>query len=262
MEQKFYEYERSFDAIIETLTKKNYPEWRGFITMNGPLVERPDILFIEVNPGQNLYRQHNNKPSFRVSKMYSENFKYDRKQYPENNLKYRKDGTVELEYFCIDNYKKGSGEWYNCKLRKESAYMSNFINIISNTAKVTTGEKFVVGKQPEWYDTFGKKIMMMNINPIATDNKNELDKLMNRLKLDTWKDIVRPLRALVKSTIKPKVIVFMGKAVCESFVTKADLKVNPLNTILGIPYITVYRKPGWDSDRNLGCIADQIAKQL
>ena len=61
--KEFITYQDSYIKIVEELisgyNKKRYKEWKGFITLDGPVVEQPDILFIGINPGSGLYEETN-----------------------------------------------------------------------------------------------------------------------------------------------------------------------------------------------------------
>ncbi|MFI3240826.1 MAG: hypothetical protein R3Y22_09650 [Bacteroidales bacterium] len=254
MENIFYEYEKSFDKIIEKLITLNNPLWRGFITVNSPIVENPDILFIGINPGDGLFKEQG-KVAFRTTQLYSELFPFDRDDYSVENLKFRDDGQIELDYFTDGNYT--DGVWYNCRCKNQ--YVSNMLKIISKVAEYKTGEHFIKGVKPKWYDRLGKSVMVMNINPIVTKDVADLKTLMKAINVDNWQDIILPLRILVRDTIKPKTIVFMGVSAYCDFIRDGERKVD---RIFGIPHITVNRSYGWGSTAYLESIAKNIVDNI
>jgi hypothetical protein len=115
----------------------------------------------------------------------------------------------------------------------------------------------VKGEKPEWYDTFGKEIMFMNVFPLATDNLNQLSRLKKELGINEWKDIVKPVRTLVRDNIKPKIIVFAGLSAYNNFMweDKGD-------QIFDIPVVIIDRKRGYNSEANLSKIASEIVERI
>lgn len=254
MENIFYEYEKSFDKIIERLIALNNPLWRGFITINSPIKENPDILFIGINPGDGLSKEQG-RVAFRTTQMYSDNFPFDRDGLSVENLKCRADGSIELDLFTDGNY--DDGIWYNCRCK--NSYIRNLLKIISKVAEYNTGEHFSKGIKPKWYDRLGKRIMVLNINPIVTKDVADLKTLMKAINVDNWQEIIHPLRILVRDSIKPKTIVFMGIEAYNDFIRNNERESG---TIFGIPYITVNRGYGWGSTAYLESIAKKIADNL
>ena len=214
----FIEYQNQFSSIIEKLKEGHqngrFADWKGVITVNGPVIYQPEILFMGINPGPGLYNETNYR----------------------NN-----DNKVPFRILT------GDSNLY----RDESAYP------LSRLAFGLGKGEFVKGEKPEWYDTFGKEIMFMNVCPLATDNLNQLSRLKKELGINEWKDIVKPVRTLVRDNIKPKIIVFAGISAYNNFMweDKGD-------QIFDIPVVIIDRKRGYNSEANLSKIASEIVERI
>lgn len=95
---------------------------KGVITVNGPVIYQPEILFMGINPGPGLYnetnyRNNDNKVPFRILTGDS-NLYRDESAYPLSRLVYRSDGkTIALDWFTKSNYCEGSS-WYELKIKR------------------------------------------------------------------------------------------------------------------------------------------------
>ena len=195
----FIEYQNQFSSIIEKLKEGHqngrFADWKGVITVNGPVIYQPEILFMGINPGPGLYnetnyRNNDNKVPFRILTGDS-NLYRDESAYPLSKLVYRSDGkTIALDWFTKSNYCEGSS-WYELKIKRGNGFVENMLKIICKVAFGLGKGEFVKGEKPEWYDTFGKEIMFMNVCPLATDNLNQLSRLKKELGINEWKDIVK-----------------------------------------------------------------------
>lgn len=261
----FIEYQNKFGPIIAKLkegrSNDRFSDWKGFITVSGPIVYQPEILFIGINPGPGLYNQINHKSNemrvpFRIL-TGSGNEYSDEHEYPLSKLIYRSDGkTIALDWFIRDNYEEGTS-WYEMKTKKRNGFIENMIKIICNVAGGLRKGDFTKGEKPAWYDTFGKEIMFMNVSPFATDNLSQLQRLQRELKVDEWNDIVKPLRVLIRDSIKPKVIVFVGVSAYRTFMWKYKG-----DKVFDIPVVVIDRKRGYNSETNLANVAAEIVDKL
>lgn len=261
----FIEYQNQFSSIIEKLKEGRqngrFADWKGVITVNGPVIYQPEILFMGINPGPGLYnetnyRNNDNKVPFRILTGDS-NLYRDESAYPLSRLVYRSDGkTIALDWFTKSNYCEGSS-WYELKIKRGNGFVENMLKIICKVAFGLGKGEFVKGEKPEWYDTFGKDIMFMNVCPLATDNLNQLSRLKKELGINEWKDIVKPVRTLVRDNIKPKIIVFAGISAYNNFMweDKGD-------QIFDIPVVIIDRKRGYNSEANLSKIASEIVERI
>ena len=167
--EKFIDYQDSYKEVIEELIsdKKYHKDWKGFITLNGPIVEQPDILFIGINPGPGLYNVVKNKMPFKILK----GGKLDESFFSENveTIKFidahpRKDGTIALDCFTAGNYK--DGKWYNGNYKPRNKFAWNIVTIIHEVAECLKYGKFKECEKPEWYkepekyNNFAKKYLI------------------------------------------------------------------------------------------------------
>lgn len=261
----FVEYQNKFFSIIEKLKEGTrdgrFKDWKGFITINGPVVFKPELLFVGINPGPGLYNETNcndngNRVPFRI--LNDERSCYrEESAFPLRKPIYRSDGkTIALDWFIKNNYRDESA-WYELKTKPGNRFVENMIKIICKVAKGLGKGEFKRGMKPEWYDTFGKQIMFLNVCPLATDNLAQLNQLKKELGIDEWKDIVMPIRSLVKDRIKPKAIVFAGVGAYNNFMWE-----DKGNKIFDIPVILIDRKRGYHSDKNLSNLASEIVEVL
>lgn len=263
--KKFIDYQNGYSSIVEKLKNGHregkYKEWKGFITINGPILFQPEILFIGINPGAGLfcetnYKNGGNKIPFRILNEEGSCY-YSEENYSLAEPIYRADGkTIALDWFTRGNYRNGSS-WYDLKTKHGNRFVENMIKIICNVANGLGKGEFNKGTKPEWYETFGKQIMFLNICPLATDNEQQLRHLKKDLNVNEWEDIVKPIRILVRDSIKPKVIVFAGVSAYNSFMWE-----DKGNTIFDTPVILIDRKRGYNAEKNLSNIANEIVKVL
>jgi hypothetical protein len=261
----FILYQNSFFSIIEKLKdgyqNGRFKDWKGFITINGPVVFQPEILFVGINPGPGLYNEINcndngNRVPFRILNGVGSYYR-DESVFPLRKPIYRSDGkTIALDWFIKSNYRDESA-WYGLKTKPGNNFVGNMIKIICKVAYGLGKGELKKGVKPEWYDTFGKQIMFLNVCPFATNNLAQLNLLKKELGVDEWKDIVMPIRVLVKEFVKPKVIVFAGVAAYNYFMWE-----DKGNKIFDIPVIVIDRKRGYNSEENLSGIASEIVEAL
>lgn len=272
IKEQFIAYQNGYNAIIGELlngySEGRYQEWKGFVTVDGPIIERPAILFVGINPGPGLYekvnyKQENKRIPFRIL----DAGKHGNESLPDSmsikfeSLSLRKDGqTIALDWFIRDNFKSGS--WYDGK--PKNSFPWNMIKILCKVAELRYGEKFQPGARPKWYDSeeFGKNIMHLNVSPIATKSIGELNKILKLLNQAPGIDI----RDMVVNDIQPKVIVFEGKQAYDMFI--GENKKNELTGKIisgdykGVPFIAFSRNWGWHQNENLQAIAQKIVTNL
>ena len=138
----FIEYQNQFSSIIEKLKEGHqngrFADWKGVITVNGPVIYQPEILFMGINPGPGLYnetnyRNNDNKVPFRILTGDS-NLYRDESAYPLSRLVYRSDGkTIALDWFTKSNYCEGSS-WYELKIKRGNGFVENMLKIICKVA--------------------------------------------------------------------------------------------------------------------------------
>ena len=228
--------EEDFKPIIVFLenNKEKYPEYKGFFTLQGPLVECPEILFLGYNTGDGAYNEKTENKSA--------------KSIPPPNL-FDESKDKELEW-----YKKGNArgyfdkskkwwyayEWYERDQRINNELPKKMIDLLYNIADIKFEQKSEKNKLPFWYEDFGQKIMFTNLYPIATTKIKNLEVMLNRLakeeelkntwekhrreneKFDNWivrKFFLARIRKMIE-LVNPKIIVCLGKSTMDDFVYK------------------------------------------
>ena len=54
LNEGFIAYQNQFKEIVDQLKQNCSSDWKGFITINGPVQKRPQLLFIGIHPGPGL----------------------------------------------------------------------------------------------------------------------------------------------------------------------------------------------------------------
>lgn len=274
LEEKFIAYQCTYIDVIKELTSgynnNLYQDWRGFITLDGPIIERPAILFIGINPGPGLYNETNCDSTTRLipfrilyPEKYNSALTLDSRLIVFRETVKRSDKqTIALDWYTKGNY--DGRLWYEAT--SKNSFVGNMIKIICEVARLKYKKPFVKGTRPEWYDNdeFGKNIMHLNLYPIATENTGGLDRILRTLNKNVS---ITPLRKLVKE-INPQVIVFEGKRAYDSFM--GSDKREELDDLIisteysGIPVVAFRRGVGsaWNSSENLNNIAARIYKYI
>lgn len=238
--QKYCETENRIVPIKDFLENKKDTSgykglYKGIITLNSPLVFKPEILFIGINAGAGAYNIKN--PT-------------------RNETPLRMVGEDEMCLKELNLYEKGNArgyfknkkewvpyEWYQRNQRVNNTFPKNMIDLLYDIAKLKftddyKAEKYDNKKLPFWYENFGQKIMYTNLYPIATTNTADLKKIHEKLageeelqkyweessgkdtSINEWvvrKYFISRAYELVK-LVQPKVIVLMGKSAYNDFV--------------------------------------------
>lgn len=248
------------DFLIEKKEEKSYKAlFKGFITENGPIIENPEILFIGINPGGGAYISDNN------------NNKSKEIIYPE---RLTTNGEKELCFFEKNNAYGGkyngkwqSFDWYQRDKKINNIFTKRMIDLLDCIASIKYPEihkksSWNNNEPPFWYEKLGKKLMYVNLYPIATTNTSELNKLFNLLckekeilkyfgqtkAITNWKlrlYFINIVDEYVKH-ISPKVIVCIGAQAYNDFnYTQEKRKNTYVNEKHNIPVVGFSRKGNW-----------------
>jgi hypothetical protein len=247
------------DFLLEKKDEKIYNKiFKGFITENGPILNSPDILFIGINPGAGAYISENN------------NSKENRNIHP---VKLTVDENRELFLFERNNAYGGkydgkwqSFEWYQKDKRINNVFTKRMIDLLDNIALKLYPKEHVKfpwnnNELPFWYKNFEKKLMYINLYPIATTNTSDLNKLFNLLcnepeilkhfgqtKITNWQlrlHFINIVDEFVK-LISPIVIVCLGTQAFNDFnYTQEKRKKTLFAEKHNIPVVGFSRKGNW-----------------
>lgn len=215
--------------------------YKGVITLHGPLVFQPEILFIGINSGAGAYNELN--PDSKNNK---------------NITPLRMIGQNEMCFKELNWYQKGNArgyfknkkekrdwvpfEWYQRNQRINNPFIKNMIEFLYEIAKIKFPEaystqKYDDNKEPFWYKTFGQRIMSTNLYPIATTTISDLSRIHDSLAkegnlqryweeskgndkdINNWsvrKYFIRRVDELIR-LVQPKIIVCLGKTAFNDF---------------------------------------------
>lgn len=233
---KCKEIEEDYSIIINYLETKCFEEYKGFQTFNSSILPNPEILFLGINPGPGAFYEINNGQQVET-------------KYPN-----RLAGSFEL----LDWYKPGNArgyfvdkkwipvEWYRRDIKKvNNIFVRNMIDLLFETAGQLSPDWRVEPDSstlPLWHAGWGRKIMFMNLYPIATRTTNDLYTILNRMakedclfscwngidgRLDNWK-IRRFFICHVYRTIQllqPRLLVCLGMSAYNDFMFRSERKV-------------------------------------
>lgn len=252
--------EEDYSIIIDYLEEKRYEEYKGFQTFNSAIMHNPEILFIGINPGPGAFNEAN--------KGKLNDFIYPNRL--AGSLK-------ELDWYKPGNARGYSMakrwipvDWYRRDIKKiNNIFVRNMINLLYETAGRLSPDWAMEQNSstlPPWHDSFGKKIMFMNLYPMATVSTKGLYTILNHMakesclescwegidgRLDNWK-IRRFFIRHVNQTIQllqPKRIVCLGMSAYNDFMLRSEKRqlVKGEKTIGAIKYpvIGFSRKGAW-----------------
>lgn len=252
--------EEDYSIIIDYLEERRYEEYKGFQTFNSAIVPNPEILFIGINPGPGAYNEAN------------------RGKHPDIIYPNRLAGSLEeLDWYKSGNArgyfigkKFNSVEWYRRDVKKvNNSFVRNMINLLYETAGRLSSDWIMEpdsSKLPPWSDGWGKRIMFMNLYPMATESTKGLYTILNRMtkenrlescwegidgRLDNWKIRRFFIRHVYQTLqlLKPKCIVCLGMSAYNDFMFRSEKKqlVKDEKTIgdTKYPVIGFSRKGAW-----------------
>lgn len=271
----YAEIEQSLHPVLDFLEKNadvktianNY---KGFATVQSPIVYNPEILFIGINPGQGAFIEHkNNKREGYPIKLYN--------TADPAPLDWYKDGNARGEKINNDWYPY---KWYERNKRINNTFVTNMIDLLYLVAAqrnpIIIGQEN--GEEPDWFKTFGQKVMFTNLYPIATTKSSDLKPIFSVLikdpsiktifggsgRLKQWdarRFFVARAEKLV-SLVKPKVIVCLGTEAFNDFTFTSKKKTTKVfKTKKGdISVIGLDRLGNWSSV--IPALADEIIAEI
>jgi hypothetical protein len=141
--------------------------YKGIVTMQSPVIDKPEILFLGLNPGQGAYIELNNRSK------------------TKNDTPIRMLGKNEMCFNELNWYEKGNArrrkkgnwegyEWYETDKPVNNSFTTRMIDLLDMIAKLKYPEQSKIengnSKIPFWFEGFGQRIMATNLYPIATTN--------------------------------------------------------------------------------------------
>lgn len=244
--------------------KEEYKDlYKGFITLQSPLLFNPEILFIGINSGEGAFIENQNNGVKDTIRIFKPNEQIEFDLYKHGNARCEKKKGK-----WIRGYK-----WFERKQGINNQFAANMINVLYEIAALKyPNKKIEENQEPFWFEDFGKKVMFTNLYPIATKNIDALKKI-NTLLLSVeglkplWakseqKDwavrcyFVMKTRELVK-LVQPKIVVCLGLTVYNDFMFKQEKnKEITEGELFGIPVIGFSRSGNW------GKLIPKIAKKI
>lgn len=263
------------DFLETNKEKANYKDnYKGILTLQSPLVNNPEILFLGINPGDGAYNEMNQSSKGNST--------------PLRMINYDERSFHELNWFEKGNAHGGNEngrwvkyDWFQRDKKINNSFPKRMIDLLYEVALLKYPEKYKkIGyndsTEPFWFEQFGKKIMYTNLYPIATTNiyhlnniliamtkDMELMKIIDKPAPSDW-DVklffIRIVDELIK-LVNPKVIVCLGKTAMNDFLygkftSRENLYIGDKYQI---PVIGFSRRGNWASKTNISNIAKAIA---
>ena len=238
--EKYQEIEEELYPIKDFLEKNKENDkykmlYKGFITIQSPLIYNPDILFIGINPGQGAFIENrNNKIEVSPIRLFDSKIKVDLDWYKDGNARGYSKNKVWYDF-----------KWYETNQRINNRFVVNMIDVLYKVAKIKFPNDISENnKEPFWYKNFGQNIMFTNLYPIATKNTKDLNGIFTSFskepelfshfgksksvkKWDVQRSFIRKIENLIE-LVEPKAIVCIGTQAFNDLTfttTKKDEKV-------------------------------------
>lgn len=247
--------------------KPYYNLYKGIATLQSPIIEKPKILFLGLNPGDGAYQR--------------ENWKQNTNKTPLRILGNDECCFNELNWYHKDNARE-KANWYDFNASVKNSFPAKMISLIDKVAKKQNGEISSKNKNDEipfWYETLGKEIMFTNLYPISTTNSSDLKKIhealihknqmrtffqrTNSKRVNEWQ--VRlffiGLTDELIDLVKPNIIICLGKQAYHDFTYTSGSKgkiVQRQKTIKGNKYDIV----GFSRSGNWSGLIDELASKV
>lgn len=206
--------------------------YKGFITLQSPLILNPDILFIGINSGDGAFVENQKLGNKETIRVFNPESKID--------LDWYKVGVARGE-MQGKNWK--AYHWYQRDKKINNIFPQRMIDLLYKIAEIRFGkdENRSMLQEPLWFKSFGQKIMYTNLYPIATTNTVDLKKIFGYLikepeiksllekqnglkEWDIQKFFITEIKSLV-NLVQPKAIVCMGTKAFDDFTNTNKKKV-------------------------------------
>lgn len=237
---KYHKIEKELYPIKDFLEENRHSDkykalYKGFITIQSPLIFKPDILFLGINPGEGAFIENrNNKIEASPIRVFDSEINIELDWYKDGNARgYSK------------NKKWHSHKWYETKERINNRFVVNMIDVLYKVALLKFPDNISENnEEPFWHKGFGQNIMFTNLYPVATKDTNGLNSIFRYFakepkifshfgftkpvkKWDIQRNFIRKIEETVK-LVEPKVIVCIGTQAFNDFTfttTKKNKKV-------------------------------------
>lgn len=207
LRKAFYDLEKWYRPFFDFLTEnqETYPEYKGGVTIDGYLNYEPDVLILSYNPAHGKYRDWDKEGAHLV---YT--------------------GERPFGFFEKSNARK-KGSWWETDKPVEHPFLANIVDFLYQyVTELGIDSEYGTQKCPlwSWSDeyNFEKRIMIMNIYPIATESCIDLKRLLNKMRVnnvlpnmdtysDEWsirKSFIYKMHRFIEGFVKPKTILCLG----------------------------------------------------
>lgn len=236
--------------------------YKGFITLQSPLIFNPDILFIGINPGQGAFKENGSKTPIRI---FNPEIEIKLDWYKNGNARCEKNKNEWIKAY----------EWYQKDKGINNIFIVNMLQILYKVAELQYPDKELEkNKIPFWYESLGQNIMFTNLYPIATKNIKDLRTVFENLTEDeslnslfgqsksksvwyTQRYFIQRIEELVQ-LVQPKAIVCVGTHAFNDFTFTHERRKSKVfkTEKKGYPTIGFSRLGNWSG------LIPEIAKEI
>ena len=250
IEQKYIEMSKDMVNILNDMQSNynQYPDYLGWLDLNSPIIENPDILFIGINPGPGRFVQWNWDNWDDNKKCLIDPLK---KKIPEE---YPTLWRSDIEWLKPNNARK-DGEWWDSNKKKFNHYPYYMCELL---VRIYRHEyPYPSFSRKDLTTIFEKKVMVTNLYPLSTFDIRGLNNLIqqysNKTHLDV-RDICCSHTTRLIELVKPNCVVLLGDTIQE--------ELSSVLHNLRLPYYCINRNYGWHSKENIRSMADDIYKLM
>jgi hypothetical protein len=166
--------EQKYLPIIELLEEKSFlesikNEYKGFITALNPLITKPKILFLGINPGPGAFNEKNKSKNIKEIH-YPKNLFSDNKI---SQIDWLKDGNSRGE-FKGKTWK--SYKWYERNQKVNNVFVKRLIEFLFTYYNINEKSNYT-----EIEKKINSDIFYYNLYPISTKTTKELNIILKRI---------------------------------------------------------------------------------
>lgn len=250
LQQQYYDMSKDIVSTLNDIKANwdQYPDYLGWLDLNSPIIENPDILFIGINPGPGRFVQWNWDNWDNNKKHLIDPLK---KKLPDD---YPTLWRSHIEWLKFNNARK-DGEWWDFNKKKYNHYQYYMCELLVRIYR--NDYPYPSVSRQKLTSIFEKKIMVTNLYPMATF---DIRGLYNIIRLYRSKNHINVSEICCNHITKlielvsPRCIVLLGAAI--------DKELSSVLKNLHLLYYCINRDFGWHGKDNIKSMATDIYKLI
>ena len=250
LQQQYFDMSKDRIRILNDIKTNwdQYPDYLGWLDLNSPIIDNPDILFIGINPGPGRYVQWNWNNWDNKKKRLIDPLK---KKLPDD---YHTLWRSHIEWLKPNNARK-DGEWWDSNKKKFNHYSYYMCELL---VRIYRNEyPYPSVSRQELSELFEKKVMVTNLYPMSTFDIRGLYRLIKQYRSKKQISIseicCNHITKLIE-LVSPRCIVLLGATI--------DKELSGTLNVSHLPYYCINRDFGWHSKDNIKSMANDIYKLM